>query len=554
MEGGRGGGCGCGCAGDEPSTPSRRADRPSFPPPGRSLRAPAAGGRAPLAADDRLGFFGRTSKAALRRAARKTAALAGVAVPRRWSALVSPFDPAPRRPSAAQILAKKPGPGGPPAVADEPGLQSDADFTVWIGDAKFVVPKHFYYANEYRRVLPTEDDALEYIWPIQTLYRATKGLTGEQIDGLWGCIDLKPDEGWFFKEVDSNGIGGYAGRTFYWATQYLAMFWEYTREGEVVDGKDSPCKGIADARDVLLAEGLKVPRWHVLGSGDGAASTYFYSYPDRAGCLSTKDLGTVAKRPCSDIVWNDGTGADPVLNNSNDYELTFRTPDDGVTSVERRIDSAGTDTEQILYYGTELRADRIDEDTPGSHGAYVPDQADCFLVAKARTVGWTGLVADAYLHWAHVAAALALSCESYAAIHYLECALILGRYAANEIVGYAKLIAHELAHRYTEGISHFDGDCCMCTIAESWASGVRALLGLPDSSDGVEYPADDELFAYPTFVLKREVGCSNDGDTTPLFSWYTWYATPGESYGTRGFAAFDTGSKKVRASVVVTHV
>lgn len=53
-------------------------------------------------------------------------------------------------------------------------------------------------------------------------------------------------------------------------------------------------------------------------------------------------------------------------------------------------------------------------------------------------------------------------------------------------------------------------------------------------------------------MLKRDVGCSTDGSTTPRFSWYTWYGTPGESYGSRGFAAFDIGSKMVDATLAVT--
>lgn len=159
-------------------------------------------------------------------------------------------------------------PGQVPVGEVGPDQNYLGTFTVWIGDAKFVVPHGWYLASGYWDVLPTEEDVLSWVWWLQLDQRAATGLSDDEVHGIWACTDLATDEGWFFKEIDSSGIGGYAGRTYYWITQYVAMYWKYVADGTIVAGETTCCAGIEDESQKLFHVGHRGPRWVVCGSRD----------------------------------------------------------------------------------------------------------------------------------------------------------------------------------------------------------------------------------------------------------------------------------------------
>jgi len=416
-------------------------------------------------------------------------------------------------------------------------VASVSEFTVWIGDAKFVVPRQFYARGEYWDVLPTETSALNLIWPIQTMYRDVCALTDGQLDGLWACVDLQPDQGYFFRTEQTQGLSGYAGRMFYWVTQYLAMFWSFTADGEGMGGT-SPCSGISCARPYLFESGVAGPRWHVVAGSTGKEGGWYYGYakgdwtycdPSHRPATSRRDCGSL------DSTILDDYGSPLLPSNARELRYVSRSVP-GWQAVRNARSSCGSDDEQIGVYGVDDPSSDTLRSAVG--GAFVPDY--CTVYLSAALIGGRGRVADLLLHWAHVAAALASTVEDpKAAASYRNSALLLGRYAAVEVVELGRLIAHELGHAYTfyasdsHDPSHEGSMCCMCGVAYSWSTGVTAYLGLPRGGSG--------YYAYTTYTEEDRgegQGCSDDGEADVYFDYIAIYDNPTRTLQSRYFRAW----------------
>ncbi|GDX78213.1 hypothetical protein LBMAG42_00240 [Deltaproteobacteria bacterium] len=459
---------------------------------------------------------------------------------------------------------------------------------VTIGDASFYVPNSFWANREWVDEL-TWQAALELIWPMQSARLAAHGLTDEEIDGLWACIDLEADEGEFFTgslpaEIGSSGkLGGYAGWMFYWATQSVAMYWGYTKDGVYVPAtasEASHCFGIDQSKTRMFRLGTQGGRWHVNGSKKWGADTGFYCYPNWecsdyypkcVGGAHDDDCQRKMKQPgaesaaercvCADSPYSTND-IERDTNASNDYEL--------VATSQVRANGAFT----IDKLSTDPLPATVSFDTSDDHAH--SENSPCSMHFKAEWIGRTGLVVDYLLMWAHVAMALSKK-HGYAATPegqaYRSAALLIGRYAFREVVDYGKLVVHELGHNYLGEEGHRVHACCMCATAQAWYTGVCAELGLPDAEESIRHgfskATGDEWRTYQAVILELDDVCSSetdskeysDGMTVETFSanyWshLTWYGTPGDAGGTRLFlptVCSDTNSDNVsKTSVIVT--
>lgn len=447
-----------------------------------------------------------------------------------------------------------------------PGLTS---FEVCIGDAEFYVPTEWYDAEGYSNFvlgIPSEDEALAWIWPVQMARRASDGLTDDQIDGLWACIDLEREEGAFWKSVNSQGVGGYAGHAFYWLTQYVKMFWEFTADGATVGGATTGCGGPAEGGPSLVESshrlfemGIHGARWHVWADRRSLTSSltlsghHFYYYPDW---------------DCGDINNDDTQAGDParVLANCFDtsldgYPYGFSFVVDGVTYSDLPRSNEIVLKEHsgpvllgkaacISYVSTKISSAFSGSDLSTLQANAYANHKPCYISFRADLIGQVGLKADYYLHWAHVAAALgvrALGAGSFdevlTSLPYLHAALLLGKYAAKEIADGGTTFVHELGHIYLPLGNHYSNDyyCCMCSSQIAWRTGVYAYLGLPDGGTDAS-----TLTEYAGIVVEYSSGCSRDLANLVLDMWWMTpvyfdylcvYCSPGSVYGTRSAQA-----------------
>ncbi len=344
--------------------------------------------------------------------------------------------------------------GDPPASSFKVGTHN-----ICIGDVDIDVPKTWYEAGSYWDELTSEDEALAWIWPLQMARLASDGLTDEEINGLWACVDIEPTPGAFWTTVDDRGIGGYAGRAFYWISQYAKMFWEFTEPGRTVGGYTTPCgggggDGLSNHAHRLFQMGDEGVRWHVWATRRrGTSSLHFQPkfsyYPDwlcanvdssdkpvdpgtkvEASCYATALSGPDYASGFAFVV----NGVVQELNSSDDYEIVER----GGACVS--------------YVDTALKSDKTNHD-PGAN-AYVT-HTPCSVDLRAGLIGQVGLKADYYLHYAHVVAAYGVKLlgegsfdDLVLALPYFYAALLLGKYAASEITNGTGDLVHELGHIY----------------------------------------------------------------------------------------------------------
>ncbi len=437
---------------------------------------------------------------------------------------------------------------------------------ITIGDASFYVPNSFWANREWVDELKWQD-ALERIWPLQTARLAAHGLTDEEIDGLWACIDLDDDDGEFFSgslpaEIGSSGkLGGYAGWMFYWATQSVAMYWGYTKDGVHVPATAtdaSDCFGIDRSATRLFRLGTQGGRWHVNGSKTWGADTWFYCYPGwecwmyypkcDAGVHTDECQGKM--KPPGSAYESEHCACVDYPYTANDIERDTNASSDYELVVTSQVAVSGAFT--VSKLSTELNASATDLDSDASH-AY-SENSPCRMHFKAEWIGRTGLVVDYLLMWAHVAMALSKK-QGYSTTPegqaYYSAALLIGRYAFREIVDYGKLVVHELGHNYLGEQGHRVHSCCMCTTAQAWYTGVCAELGLPDAEASIRHgfsnATSEEWRTYQEVILELDDLCSREStsdtdevmsvttSTNNYWSHLTWYGSPGEVGGTRIF-------------------
>lgn len=440
----------------------------------------------------------------------------------------------------------------------QPG-ESFSTFDVCIGDARFTVPKGWYLMEGYEEVV-TREEVLQAVWPEpMARYSSGRGLTEAEIGALWGCIDLVPTDGLFWRDamyrvgtIDTlhvKHVGGYAGWGLWWMTQFMAMFWEFSRAGELYAGEPNNCTGVSgDATEIfggtigirlnVIGDGKNVPKYlsfTVHGDCDGCASTAVTCWDMFGWVIFTNDVSTE---------WEFVQGVQLPASDSTAFGVQDDLARVGYFQNYSRRAIAATVAAYSLAPGCIWGVFALDvpwdPDVVDYAGTGFFDSSLCSVYLQAAQVGVAGFKSDFYLHFAHVALALSRRAGTEEAAEAFEyAAIMLGRYAANAIVDGCHTAVHEFAHAYrNQSTGHLADQCCVCSVRFAWLWGVKAHLGLPVGTESCY--ADFERVSgsrYETVLYPRMVhdapGCSTEyGVSGPVnFSYAVGFYSPGEPGG-----------------------